>query len=993
MSSQQPTAVINGIEKFGAKRVAQLLVQNDIRVIGVGEYIGGFGDLKNFEFKDGLNEIEERIDYWFDFSEDRKVWEMAEKDKSKLIIVGVNRSAAVGPVLSGLTVNWRIINVHGVYGEGMDSGETGEVDYLIETIRLAVANKNLIMPTRSAQLRLVAVDDFKEVVLRASFLSGTEKEVFEIWGRAITSEDVAKVLIEEGKMTRFKVEEEEVELGIPSDDKVAEDWKKLKWQPVVELGEGMKETIQYFFSRADEENRKKKGANPVQTPQRPPVVTPLEEGGPIEKVENKKRYEVMVEKEEPNPSRPAAASPFEEREKEKRKIVAEVVEEETEVVEEEGFEEIKPIIVKNSNMREVAEKIYPPAPPLMKGGEKKPLEEKMEKKRVDWKKYWKWGILGVGVAVLFWGAWWIWGNYQMFFSIKAMENLVSARKYPEAVLLINKNLALAKKEDAEIESWGINKWVWGRRFQTVLKVVEEGLTVGNKVVDLSKRAEEMNGAIFNDKMIDWKNELAGLKTDLNESSDYLGILQARLSGDWSWVPGKWMKELAVIKQQLSEVSIMVSLGNRAVDILPNILGTDGKRREFMVLLQNESELRAGGGFIGSWAILSFEGGKLTNFDIKDIYEADGQLKGHVEPPLPIKNYLGEANWYMRDANWQADFPAAAKDIQWFLDKETGRKVDGVVGVDLAVAKAILGATGEIYVPDFKEKINKDNIYEQAEFYSETNSFAGSTQKASFLGALGKQLFEGVKNLNADKRLQLVKAMLEMLQENEIQLVLNDKTAAGIAANLGWDGAIYDAKCSQSNCFADYLYVVESNFGVNKANYFLNRNINQVVDISPAAIGRIIKINYENTAKNSNWPGGDYKDYLRIYMPISANLAEVSITDSKGAKTIIQGSDLSINQVGGKKEIGFLATVPVGQKRTVTVSYSNQINLNKANSFSYLGYIQKQPGYGETPLVSLVSVPEGWQTTGVEPTATMVNGKLLFSTKLDRDIKMGVEIGK
>lgn len=40
------------------------------------------------------------------------------------------------------------------------------------------------------------------------------------------------------------------------------------------------------------------------------------------------------------------------------------------------------------------------------------------------------------------------------------------------------------------------------------------------------------------------------------------------------------------------------------------------------------------------------------------------MKGHVEPPEEIKKYLGEATWYMRDANWKASFPAAARG--WFV---------------------------------------------------------------------------------------------------------------------------------------------------------------------------------------------------------------------------------------------------------------------------------------------------------------------------------------
>jgi hypothetical protein len=217
------------------------------------------------------------------------------------------------------------------------------------------------------------------------------------------------------------------------------------------------------------------------------------------------------------------------------------------------------------------------------------------------------------------------------------------------------------------------------------------------------------------------------------------------------------------------------------------------------------------------------------------------------------------------SNWKASFPASAKDIQWFFEKEVGRKVDGVIGVDLAVVKAMLNATGEIFVPDFKEKVSKDNLYEQAEFYSESKFFPGSVQKASFLGGVGKQLFAEVSTLKTVARWSLMVGMADVLEKNDLQIVLNEPVAAGIIADLGWDGEIFDGKCATVACYADYLYVVESNLGVNKANYFLYRNIEQKVDIKELGVDRTLRINYENLAKTNNWPGGDYK-YLRIYLP-------------------------------------------------------------------------------------------------------------------------------
>ena len=342
---------------------------------------------------------------------------------------------------------------------------------------------------------------------------------------------------------------------------------------------------------------------------------------------------------------------------------------------------------------------------------------------------------------------------------------------------------------------------------------------------------------------------------------------------------------------------------------------------------------------------------------------------------------------------------------WFLEKETGRKVDGVVGINLAVTKAILGAVGEVYVPDFKEKVNKDNLYEQAEFYSETNSFAGSDQKASFLGGLGKQLFESIKSLKGEGKLELATALLDVLDKNEMVMAFNEPKTAGVVADLGWNGSIYQGKCStspptvsqssgQATCFADYLYIVESNLGVNKVNYFLYRNIDESVDISNQAVGRVVKISYENTAKSSNWPGGDYKNYLRVYIPETANVAEVSMANpTTGQKTIFNGDNLKVNLVSGKKEVGFFVNIPKGEKRVVELRYVDQIVLSNVSKFNYMNYVQKQPGFGDTGLVSLVSIPDGWQVNQAEPAASLVNEKLLFNQKLDRNIKMGVEINK
>lgn len=1016
MDTNLPKALINGIEAFGAKKLAEELLKKDLVVFGVGEYIDGLGEEKNYRYINDLDQVEEAR-YVFDYVGDGKAAAKAKEWGARLTLVKVN-GVFDGEKGDG---DWRVVEAHGVYGEGMLEFDR-ETDWLALAIRLAVQNKNLELPTRTEELRLLSLIDLTEAILRASLLSGTTGQTYRIWGEAISSDEIAKVLMDEAKMTRYKVIESvnfENRCGVAREEIEAE-WRKLRWRPENNLEEGMKNALQYFFTMADEESRTRKTEKAVSV-KAPTMEVEQEEIEISEVKEDRIRYEAVVEEVRETPSPITMVETVLEEpmiepvvEQEKKEVVEEpVVEEEkeeiveesvVEEVEEEPFEEIKPLITNKENFwerkareleKERLEKVEKEEDEEMEEEikvEPKPEEKVAKRKRKkNWKLRWlAGGILLAAMMVAVIGGL---GQYSLVRRTMDLEKLIKTKKYDEAAkqtMDIQKGVLAT---ELKLSDWGLNRFYWGRNYQMVLRLWNEGLILTNKLMATAKVADAMGDSMFTGKAIDWNKQMVSLKDNLTEIDGEMGVLQARMSGDWSWLPAVFKGKWQLAKNDLDENKKIVDLGLKTMDLWPDFLGLDGKRREYLVLLQNENELRPGGGFIGSYAILSFNGGKLTGFDVEDVYEADGQLKGHVEPPQPIRDYLKEGGWYMRDANWNADFTVASKDIQWFFEKETGRKVDGVIGVNLSVARAVLGAIGEVYVPDFKAKINKDNLYEQAEFYSENKSFAGSTQKSSFLGGLGKQLFEEIKTANTQKRLELVKAVLNQLTSSEIRLALNNQTSAKTVASLGWDGAVYRGKCALERCFADYLYLVEANLGVNKANYFLYRNIEQTVDVTTQSIARSIKINYENTAKSNNWPGGDYVNYLRAYIPDTANIVEVSVTDPAGVKTVLSGDQLKVANVSGKKELGMLVTVPIRSKRMVEIKYNNQIDLTKGTKFSYLNYIQKQSGYGDTGMVTLMSIPDDWQVEQVEPMTTVVNGKLLFNQKLNKDIKMGVEISK
>jgi hypothetical protein len=1002
MSQGLPTALILGIDHFVAKKLAEELVNKDIRVVGVGEMVTGLMELDNFSWAMDLDEVEGEFNYVFDFVGNKDDWQKIKGEKLALISVDdESRKSYLSREAAVLDKDWRIIEAKGVYGERM-----GENGFLTKVIRQAVMNKNLELPNHKDEIRLLAISDLVEAILRACFLSGTNREYFLVLGKRISFEDLAKVLMDKAKMTRFKVMEKDtvVDMG---DERLAEvTEKQLRWRAEVDFADGIEETLQYFFSRIDEENRQKKNK---QAEVKKKLVT---------EKETRRAFEVMVDEGEevnitPNFSEKIEHENYEKTLREPDVSNMVVYGEDDDLIEEEAEFELPSLMKPKEEEREIeeqdsedwleeeSEEFEEPIKNVVEENKEKP-EVKIEKKdnflkRKDLKnklKFWWVGVLLALVLMIAEPAKWFWATWQSTKTIKEIPEMVRNKKYNQVEKIAENRINQLVFIDEKISDWGLNSLKTMRNYQTGLKALVDVLTLEKGLPEIARSADMVNEGMFHDKEINWSQELGSLEDGLRETENNLGILQARLSGDYSWLPAEWKVNVQKGLIMAGELKKQVGQGREVIKLMPELLGLDGKQREYMILFQNDSELRPTGGFIGSYGLLNFKSGKLTSFEIKDIYEADGQLKGHVEPPWEIKKHLGEANWFMRDANWKADFVKSAADIQWFLEKETGKKVNGVIGIDLAVARAMLKATGEIYVPDFKEKINEGNLYEQAEFYAETKFFPGSVQKASFLGALGKQLFEEIKNLNAEKRLVLVQSMLDLLEKNDLQLAINETETAKRLMDLNWDGRVYNGKCSGENCVMDYWYAVEANVGVNKANYFVKRNIEESSEITNNYINRVIKINYENTAKNTEWPGGDYKNYMRLYLPKEVDVSQISVMDGNDTsiKKVYGSDEITIREIDGKKEVGFLVMVPVLKKRILEVKYSSQVNTS-GKTFTYMKYIQKQPGTGETGIVSLVTYPDSWQPLQVEPAASLVGGKLLFNQKLDEDIKMGVVLGK
>ncbi|KKR67464.1 MAG: hypothetical protein UU09_C0029G0009, partial [Microgenomates group bacterium GW2011_GWA2_40_6] len=447
----------------------------------------------------------------------------------------------------------------------------------------AAGNKNLKLPKLGDKFRLVFASDMVEAIMRASILSGTAGGIFLVAGDETDSKELAEVLVDEAKMTRLSVIQEEIGVEEIDKERVEETRKILGWKPVVTLREGIRETVRDFVMRADEEGRKRKSLNSkIKNLKYKDTETKRERFQEVVVEEIDEKYENIKD------------------DLKDGEIVEGDTEEEEELVVGKKFEweemEIKPLIKK----KEIPIDLNPPVtavavtPSLDKEGKFKWL------KKVKWV-----GVIAILVGVI--GgilSWPVVGVLGVVLSLEKPLKLVEENRISEALKLVVANTDKNKKAGDFLEGSGLGRWPMLNRVGELSGIAGGVLEIEGKLITLATTTEKINRALFEEGEIDWTGELLKLTDNMEETEIKAGILVGRLQELKRWIPGRWKPEVDRAIRTISEKLEMAGKFRDLSETVPEILGLDGKRREYMVLLQNEMEIRATGGFIGSYAILS-----------------------------------------------------------------------------------------------------------------------------------------------------------------------------------------------------------------------------------------------------------------------------------------------------------------------------------------------------------------------------------------------------
>lgn len=360
---------------------------------------------------------------------------------------------------------------------------------------------------------------------------------------------------------------------------------------------------------------------------------------------------------------------------------------------------------------------------------------------------------------------------------------------------------------------------------------------------------------------------------LRESVERLGPDVARAAEalaaiDPEDIPAEHRAEIAALAASAGGIRRAFADFLPLADAAGTVLGADGSRR-YLLVFQNQHELRPTGGFIGSFAEVTLTDGRISNlyFPPGGSYDIQGDVRAWLNPPDPLRLVAGR--WRFHDANWFPDFPTSAKKLSWFYEKSGGPTVDGVIAVNATVLSELLAVVGPVPMPDYGVTLTAENVLDEVQRAVELHPTDPAKPK-QILADLLPILLGRLQSPSPQMSLALAELVGRGLSARRIQVSVTDAAAAETFARFGWDGALKETA-------GDYLNVVVTNIGGEKSDAVIRDDIMHEVMI--AGDGRVTDTvtmtrTHRGRAGVPLTGTGNYT-YLRVYVPEGSALVSAA----------------------------------------------------------------------------------------------------------------------
>lgn len=355
----------------------------------------------------------------------------------------------------------------------------------------------------------------------------------------------------------------------------------------------------------------------------------------------------------------------------------------------------------------------------------------------------------------------------------------------------------------------------------------------------------------------------------------------------------------------------------------------GFRGASLILLQNNNELRATGGFITS--VL-----ELSRFKIKQ-RSVFGELDQHpkLQGPKPLMEMLKDGHfksWTFRDANYFPDFgESSGQLIHFYKQVFPNTKVSALLAINFSFIENVHRVLGTL-------KLKGRRLASHELFYF-------LTAEVSDIDRHSREALASRKGVLVSLAKKILLASLLRFWTWPALLVLVRRSFKNR------DLQFYDANFKRTFTYdkgQDFLAIIESNFLGLKSNRYLQRSV--VHETRASMKGEFqndLRIVWEHLGSLNRPLSGKYQAYIRIYLPAMIEELRHFSSHPLGAA--------SVYREGMFQVFGFKLFLQPGEKFLLNLSYRLQKKTLEKYSFKYF----KQSGVQRESLQKSAIYPKSY----------------------------------
>jgi hypothetical protein len=390
--------------------------------------------------------------------------------------------------------------------------------------------------------------------------------------------------------------------------------------------------------------------------------------------------------------------------------------------------------------------------------------------------------------------------------------------------------------------------------------------------------------------------LAAAEPDLRRASTALErVVAARAEIE---EPAALPWRVRTLLERLDEKLYLASIFDLLV-VAPRLLGHD-EPQIYLLVAQNEDEVRATGGFITGAGLLIVDHGDVRDLQFQDAnvidaWEGSGLAKPYELAPEPLWQLMGVQLWLFRDANFSPDFPTAAqKMMALYSYGQDYPALDGVIAIDQQFLALLLENTGPLNIADLQMTVTAANLAESLQAAWQTADEGESTtewilSRKDFLGpmaaALKDKLLSDIASLDL---IFLAHNINRALEEKHLQIYVTDPSVGDVLEENGWSNRV------AGEPGRDLLMVVDSNVGYNKVAPFIRSSLSYEILLDDTGTAEAIatatythmlqseiacrqggQVAYSSLPSYQELAVDCFWNYARLYVPAGSELLQAT----------------------------------------------------------------------------------------------------------------------